>query len=248
MCSSDLIESDELPWPVAEAFDTAGLGNALVDFTAQYAALRQPPDASEIALARHALAIADKAYAAVPAGAKQASQILSAIDSVARLDGAEEVHLKVAPDLATSGVLQRLEADARIGSRHTISVSLGYKSAWVRTVRCVAARAPASWQAAQAWFDQSATALTAANLAQGPAGANPPGTLVAWNIEACVGGAPLSPIAYGGSKGRYSVRSLPPDALAILTAQLELADGPWHGAATVVLGNGSEPTRLLTAA
>lgn len=243
-----LIELDELPWPIAEAFDEAGFGPALVDFSAQFAALRQPPDDSEIGLARKALTMAAKAYAAMPPGARQASQILSAIDSSARLDGAEEVHLKVAPDLDTSGVLQRLEGDARLGARHVISVSLGYKSVWVRTVRCMAAKPPASWGAAQQWFDKAVLALDAGNLAAGPATAGLTGKLTAWSIESCIGGAPLSPIAYGGTGGNHSIRSLPPGALAVVTVQLELADGPWHGAANLILGRDGATTRLLTAA
>jgi len=241
------IERDELPWPIAEVFDQAGIDSALVDFTAQFASLRQPADESEIGLAQRALAIADKAYASMPAGAKQASQVLSAIDSVARLDGAEEVHLKVAPDLAISAVLQRLEGDARLGSRHAISVSLGYKSVWVRTVRCLTAKPPATWPAAQQWFHQAALALDAGNVAAGPGTAGLAGRLTAWTLEACVAGAPLSPIAYGDSSGSHSMRSLPAGSLAVLTVQAELADGPWHGAATVVLADKGTKTRLLTA-
>lgn len=242
-----LIERDELPWPIAEAFDEAGYGPALVDFSSQFAALRQPPDASELGLAQKALAIADKAYAAMPTGARQASQLLSTIDSVARLDGAEEVHLKVAPDLATSGVLQRLEGDARLGSRYVISVSLGYKSVWVRTARSLSAKPPASWAAAQQWFDAAALALDAGDLTSGPSTTRLPGKLSAWTIEACVGGAPLSPIAYGGRSANQAIRGLPPGALAILTAQVELADGPWHGAANIILGKDGATTRLLCA-
>ena len=242
-----LIERDELPWPIAEAFDQAGINSSLVDFTAQYAALRQPADDSEIGLARQALAIANKAFDAMPAGAKQASQALSVIDSLARLDGAEEVHLKVAPDLAANAALQRLEGDARLGAQHAIAVSLGYKSVWVRTVRCIAAKPPASWAAAQAWFEQAALRLDAGNISAGPATAGLSGRLVAWTVEACVAGAPLSPIAYGGATGTHGVRSLPDGSLAVLTVQADLADGPWHGAATVVLGIGGTKTRLLTA-
>ena len=242
-----MIERDELPWPIAEAFDEAGFGPALVDFSAQFTALRQPPDDSELGLAHKALAMADKAYAAMPAGARQASQILSVIDSVARLDGAEEVHLKIAPDLASSGVLQRLEGDARLGARHAVSVSLGYKSVWVRTVRCIADRAPASWAAAEQWFDEAALALDAGNLAAGPSTGGLAGNLTAWTVDACVGGAPLSPIAYGGKGGSRAIRKLPPGALAILTVQLDLADGPWHGAANLILGAEGSKTRLLSA-
>ena len=240
-----LIERDELPWPIAEAFDEAGFGPALVDFSAQFAALRQPPDASELGLAQKALAIVDKAYAGIPAGARQASQILSAIDSVARLDGAEEVHLKIAPDLDSSDVLQRLEGDVRLGSRHVISVSLGYKSVWVRTVRCLSTKPPASWAGAQAWFDQAALALDADTLASGPSVLGLKGKLGAWTIEACIGGAPLSPIAYGSAGKNYSIRLLPPGSLAILSVQLDLDDGPWHGAANVVLGKDGIKTHLL---
>ena len=42
---------------------------------------------------------------AMPANAKSAAEILSAIDAKARVDGAEEVHMKLAPDLDRKSVV-----------------------------------------------------------------------------------------------------------------------------------------------
>ncbi len=241
--SIGMVDLDQLPWPVAETFQQAGV--ALVDATTQFAALRQPADKSELSQAVHALALANKALDAMPAGAKQASELLSAIDAVARLDGAEEVLMKIAPDLEGKAVLQRMESDARLGARHAIQVSLSYKSVWVRTARCLSAKPPASWAQAQQWFETAATKLNSDNLAQGPAVDGLKGKLKSWTLEACLGGHPLSAIAWENSNGRQSVHALPGGALAVLSVQLELPDGPWHGAAPLVLGGKGEPSQLL---
>ena len=182
-----IVEEDEFPWPVAEALVNAGMGHALVDATAAFGEVRQPADAAELGLARKALAMTNAALDAMPANAKNAAEILSAIDAKARVDGAEEVHMKLAPDLSTNAVLQRIEYDARLGPRYAIHVSLGYKSAWIRTTRMIAAKAPASWSATQNWFDKALAGMHSGNFADGPATEGLNGKLVSWSLDACLG-------------------------------------------------------------
>jgi transcriptional regulator of acetoin/glycerol metabolism len=83
-------------------------------------------------------------------------------------------------------------------------------------VRCLAAKPPATWASAQQWFEQAVLALDAGNVAAGPGTAGLAGRLTAWTLEACVAGAPLSPIAYGDSSGSHSLRSLPAGSLAAM--------------------------------
>jgi hypothetical protein len=236
-----IIELDDFPWTVAEPLVEAGWGNALVDATALYAAIRQPADAAEFGLAQRATGIAGKALAALPANASKASQVLAAIEASARCDGAEEVLARIAPDLAKGALLQRMEEDAALGARYAVQLSLAYKGVWVRLVRCASSgAAPASWDAARRWLFDAAAHLNAANLA--PSGAAP-GEIKAWTVEACLGNEPLTVVANGGSQGR--ARSLPAGALGVLNVQLQTKDGPWHGAAPFVLGAEGESTKLL---
>src|SRR5713226_984545 len=86
-----VVELDALPWSVAEAVVKPGSGTELVDATGVFASVRQPADEFEVQLARRAAEIAAKALDAVPATARRTSEVLSALDASARLDGAEEV-------------------------------------------------------------------------------------------------------------------------------------------------------------
>src|SRR5215472_7792243 len=101
------LELDALPWPVAEPL-SAALGTRLVDATALFASVRQPADDTEVRLAQRAAEIAAKALDAIPAEPERASQVLSAIERSARLDGAVEVLPRIAPDLAKGTALLRV--------------------------------------------------------------------------------------------------------------------------------------------
>jgi len=89
--SIGVLELDALPWSVAEPIAKSRYGRGLVDATGLFAEIRQPADEPEIRLARRAAEIAARALRALPARARRASEVLSALESSARLDGAEEV-------------------------------------------------------------------------------------------------------------------------------------------------------------
>jgi hypothetical protein len=238
-----IIERDDFPWTVAEPLVEAGWGNALMDATPLYASIRQPADAAEIGLAQRAAGMAGKALEALPAKASKASQLLAAIEASARCDGAEEVLVRIAPDLSKGALLQRIEEDAVLGARYAVQLSLAYKGVWVRVVRCASSgAAPASWDAARRWLAEAAARIDAANAASGPQG-SAPGELKAWTVEACLGNEPLTVVANGGSGS--VARTLPAGALGVLNVQLQTKDGPWHGAVAFVLGAEGESTKLL---
>jgi hypothetical protein len=188
------------------------------DASALFAALRQPADEEEKRLALHAAGLAKQALDAAPKSAQRASEVLAAVERSARLQGAEEVFLRVAPDLRESAVLRRIEGDAAWGSRAAVQLSLAYKGVWVRAVRCIASgETPAGWRAADQWFATAAQKLD---------GGGAPGKLIRWTVEACVGSLPLSVVG-----------DLPPGSLAVVSAQLELpGEVPWHGSVLVFTG------------
>ena len=236
-----VIGLDALPWSIAQPLLQAFPEGRLVDAGEMFARLRQPADAAEQALARQALVMAQQALDAAPANACQVSQQSSVIERSVRLAGAEELLQRVAPDLSKSAVLQRLEGDMPLGPRHAIELSVAYKGVWVRLARSLSAQPPASWAAAQAWWDAAATGLSRqASLALPPA----PGRLVSWSLEACTGLQPLSTVA---GSGMDLTVSLPPGSLAVFSAQLELDDGLWHGAAPLLWGGLGQDSRWLDA-
>src|SRR6266481_4371207 len=167
--SIGVLELDALPWSVAEPIAKSRYGRGLVDATGLFAAIRQPADEVEIRLARRAATIAVKAFKAIPTGAKRASELLSALERSARLDGAEEVLPRLAPDLRADATLRRLDGDALLGERYAVELSIAYKATWVRVTRCVSTQAlPPSWRGAADRFVETAERLNEANLSLEP--------------------------------------------------------------------------------
>ncbi len=234
---------DDLPWSVAEPLFQAYPGAQLVDASALFAAVRQPADAAELGLARQALAKAQAALSGLDnVRAQHASAVTTTIEHSARLAGAEEVLQRLAPDLSHSPALQRMEGNMALGSRWAVEVSLAYKGVWVR---CTESRstgsAPASWTDAEKWF---ASAAAVVSTGPSPTLPTPPGQLVAWTLEACTGAQPLVTVA---ALDRPATHALPAGSLAVFSVQLELADGPWHFSAPVVLGSAGQASELLHA-
>jgi hypothetical protein len=228
-----VLELDALPWPVAQPLSNAH-GRRLTDATALFASIRQPADDTEIRLAQRAADIAVKALASIPPGAARASQVLSAIERSARLDGAEEALPRLAPDLAAGTALRRLEGDLSLGGRYAVELSIAYKATWVRVARCFSSNAPQSWLHAQRWTSDWATRIT------GDSAGPPPGVITFWSLEASVGSQPFSVVASAvGPRGTVSAGTL-----ACFSIKLQLPDGPWLGGAPVVIGSGA-PGHLL---
>src|SRR6266850_483177 len=222
-----ILELDALPWPVAEPIMKSEYGRAVVDATGLFASIRQPADEVEIRLARRAATIAAQAFKAIPIGAKRASELLSALERSARLDGAEEVLPRLAPDLRADATLRRLEGDTPLGERYAVQLSVAYKATWVRVTRCVSTQAvPPSWRGAADRLVEIAERLNEANLSLEPQGAGSvrPGKTVAWTIETCCGSPPLAIVATGEEP---SPSALPGGSLACLSLHLDLDDGPW---------------------
>ncbi len=243
-----VVELDALPWSVAEPL--AGSGAVLVDATALFGSVRQPADEAEIGLARRAFDIAAAAFAAIPASAQRASEVLAAIERAARLQGAEEVILRLAPDLASSPVLRRIEGEATLGARFAVELSLAYKANWIRVARSLSPKGePEVWKHASRWFAETVSTLDEKGVAAGPGGhAAPPGALSSWTVEACLDSRPLSVVSCGASPPAAEPprSNLPQGSLAVLSLQLELDDGPWHAGAPLIVGRGGLASWSLT--
>lgn len=237
-----IVDRDAMPWSVAEALNEPRVGMRLVDATALFAGIRQPADEAEIGLARRASGIAAGAFAAIPPGARRASEVLAAMEQAARLDGAEEVILRIAPDLASSAVLGRIEGDAPLGARYSVELSLAYKATWIRMARSLSPNGePGEWKHASRWFAQTVSTLDEKGVRAGLGErAAPPGALASWTVEACTDSRPLSICAWGAAPGEAGAKpagvNLPNGSLAVLSLRLDLDDGPWHAGSPFVVG------------
>ena len=235
--SIGVLELDALPWSVAEPMVKSRYGPALVDATGLYASIRQPADEVEIRLAQRAATIAVQAFKKIPTRATRASELLSALERSARLDGAEEVLPRVAPDLRADATLCRLEGDALLGERYAVELSIAYKATWVRFTRCIATQAvPQSWRSAADRFVETVERLNEANRSLEP------GKNAAWTLETCRGSPPLSIVATGETP---PPSALPGGSLACLSLHLALDDGPWLRGEPLILGSHGQPSRLL---
>src|SRR5256885_8643432 len=178
-----------------------------------------------------------QAFKKIPTRATRASELLSVLERSARLDGAEEVLPRVAPDLRADATLCRLEGDALLGERYAVELSIAYKATWVRFTRCIATQAvPQSWRGAADRFVETVERLNEANRSLEP------GKNAAWALETCLGSAPLSIVATGETP---PPSALPGGSLACLSLHLALDDGPWLRGEPLILGSRGQPSRLL---
>jgi hypothetical protein len=96
---------------------------------------RAPADPTELAFAFKAATIAHAALANAAASETDAARLVAMIDGEARRLGAEEVFVAIAPDIAASRRLIRLEGTAVLRDAFAARISLAYKGTWVRMVR-----------------------------------------------------------------------------------------------------------------
>ena len=233
---------DALPWSTAHHLVNSDWGPQLTDVSQLFAQLRQPADMAELRLAAQAERMANTALQSSPVHASTTNAWASAIEAKARLDGAEELLQRMAPDLDRSPTLQRLEGDFPLGEKRAVELSLAYKGAWVRVTRMACSGPqPASWLTAQNWFERAWRSLRAPHADLGLAGESP-GHLVNWTLQSCMGAEPLEVVA---ADTGFVQRALPEHALALFTVQLQLADGPWYASQMLVLGTGDNDSRRL---
>lgn len=245
--SVGVVGLDVLPWSVAEPLLQALGPKRLVDAGAVFRQARQPADAAERALAARAGRIAASALCAIPAQVRSASELAAAADGSARRAGAEEVLLRVAPDLARDGTLLRLEGERPLGACYAVELSVAYKGVWVRLARSFAnGPEPAEWIRARAWFDAalsdtpSLAALAAGRLAA------PAGHAARWTVESCIGLQPLSVVA-ASEPGFPCAPPLPAGALCTLSVGLAGAGGHWIASAPLaVLPHGLQQLTAAT--
>ena len=94
-----------------------------------------------------------------PARRKDAGTLAGLVEKHARLAGAEEAYIAVAPDLAADRRLNRTSQPTPLAERFAVRASVAYKGCWVRRTRTFAKDGGAA--KADAWFDGVVRSLEA---------------------------------------------------------------------------------------
>jgi hypothetical protein len=240
-----IVEMAKLPGGIGHPLQDALDGVAMEDASALFAAIRHPADDPEIAVSEHAAAIARNALDGVAASvsaSESVGAVIAAVEGAARLAGAEEVIIAIAPDIASDQRFRRIEGDVALAGRFALRLSLAYKGHWVRLVGSFVrdGGGPGPEQQVQSWLARGLPGLAAGADAETALRAALPDSdglrLAQMDAEACTGCAPLS-----------RLDSLPAGAVVSVTLTIESADGVWLVGAPVLTGTDGAETRLLYA-
>jgi len=124
-----VVDFDHLPLGIADDLGEAGPRLAVSDASELFTMVRAPADPAEIMLTARASSIAATALSRI--GQRD---VAAAVDEDARRNGAEEVYVAIAPDLARDQRLLRVEGEPALGRRFSVRASVAYKGSWVRRV------------------------------------------------------------------------------------------------------------------
>ncbi len=228
-----ILELDALPSELADNLSAAAPAVGWIDASAQFARVRRDIDAAEQRLLARSDAIAvaalDQADTTCDAGT-----LAGLIEKHARLAGAEEIHVAVAPDLAADRRLTRISKPVPLADRFAVRASVAYKGAWLRRTRTFASDHAVA--RADAWFDGVIRGIDAGKPIAGQLAACvealADATLERWMVESCVGSYPLSVIASSRLPGRDAPIAA---GFFVLTIELSLHGGHWIGTAPVMV-------------
>jgi hypothetical protein len=228
-----VLEFDALPSELADHLAAAAPAIEWIDGSALFASLRLRIDDAERQLIARADAFSIAALAQT--SASDAGTLSGLIEKHARLAGAEEVYIAVAPDLAADRRLARISQPVRLADRFAVRASVAYKGSWVRRVRTFAKDGSAA--RADAWFADAASSLQAGK----PIAAQlsdrlvrlPGAELKGWMVEGCAGSYPLSALASSRTPESGAVMD---GQFLVLTVELLMDGAPWIGAAPLIVG------------
>ena len=230
-----VLELDGLPAELSDHLAAAAPTVEWVDASAVFAGLRREIDDTERKLIGRADVLASAALAQTNLDrAADAGTLASWIEQHARLNGAEEAYIAVAPDLDADAKFVRVSKPIRLGERFAARASVAYKGSWVRRIRTFADDDICA--EARSWFANFVAGVTArkpfgAQLATALSSV-PGAQLSSWMIESCVGSYPLQVI--GSSSAGDAVLS--EGQFIVATIELSLGGTPWIGAAPTIVG------------
>jgi hypothetical protein len=230
-----VLELDALPAGLHDDMIVAAPKLELVDASAMFASVRSHIDDVERRLIEQADALAVAALGQVDVTATDAGTLAGVVEKHARLAGAEEAYIAIAPDLDLDRRLIQVSGPVPLARRFAVRASIAYKGGWVRRTRSFArdpqgARAIAS---ADAWLAELAPSINSRDTLAGQIGWKGPVLLRAaevhsrgWMAESCKGSYPLEVVESSRSPSREG----PPGTYLVLSVELTVDDVPWLGA------------------
>jgi hypothetical protein len=213
MARIGVVELDDLPSGIYDDLAAKRPEAEIVDASSVFAAARRS-DATELFFLRTADAMARDALDRVNlSGPHTVGGVIGPVEEYARLRGAEEAYLAIAPDLVADRRFLRLSGDRPCGAILAVRISLAYKGNWVRRIRTFGDD-PAIARA-DAWFEALAPGSDVAGEVRHLAGA----TLRDSFLEATTGTRPL-----------VVLKGAPDGVVPTLTVSLDIDTVPWCGA------------------
>ncbi|MGH6768628.1 MAG: aminopeptidase P family N-terminal domain-containing protein [Xanthobacteraceae bacterium] len=235
-----VLELDSLPSGLYDEIVGAAPGIALTDASAVFAAVRSSVDDAERALIVRADALAVAALAQIDVTqAKDAGTVAGLVEKQARLGGAEEAYIAVAPDLSADRRMIRVSRALPLGDRFAVRASVAYKGSWVRRVQSFASDAAGAKAMARgdAWLASAVASIVPGVPVADQLGNRikelPGATLRAWTMEGCLGSNPLQAIAGSATHGKDVPAG---GSFAVLTIELAIDGMAWLGAAPAFVG------------
>jgi hypothetical protein len=236
-----VLELDALPAGLYDDVIAAAPGIELIDATALFAAERRVIDGAERKLIARADALALAALTQVDVTtANDAGALAGLVERHARLGGAEEAYIAIAPDLAADRRLVRISKPVPLAERFAVRASIAYKGCWVRHTRTFAKDDAGKRAIARAndWLNEVIRSLAAdtplALQIAGKLKILPGAELNSWMAESCVGSYPLEAIASSASSGKETAID---GSFIVLSLDLTVDGISWLGAAPAFVGN-----------
>jgi Creatinase/Prolidase N-terminal domain len=231
-----VLELDAMPAALYDDIVAAAPKIELVDEGGMFAMQRCPVDETEHRLIEKADAIAVAALGQVDANATDAGALAGLVEKHARLAGAEEAYIAIAPDLDLDRRLIQISGPVPLARRFALRASIAYKGNWVRRTRSFArdpqgARAMAS---ADAWLAELAPSITERDILAEQIATQLVMLRAAqkvqrsWMAESCRGSYPLQVVDSSRSPGIDGELA---GTFLVISIDLTVDDVPWLGAA-----------------
>jgi creatinase/prolidase-like protein len=207
-----------------------------VDGSDTFAAARSYLDSAERRLLTKAKKIAQEALETLDEGANDAGSAVGHVEKIARLQGAEEAYVAIAPDLNSDRRFLRLSGNRALGRRFAIRATVAYKGSWIRQTKTYATDEKDRRQIARAdaWFEGFVSRFDVSRPLRDQIAAalsNLPGAELAGLIaEAAVGTRPLAVLDEA-----QSLENVP---ALVVTLGLTMEQVPWCGASLTGLLHG----------
>jgi hypothetical protein len=235
-----VLELDGFPSGLYDDLVNAAPAVELIDASTPFAAVRRTVDATERKLIARADTLAVEALAQVDTGHVTNSGVAAGlVEKHARLGGAEEAYIAVAPDLDSDRRIIRVSRPAPLADRFALRASIAYKGSWVRRTRTFARDSAGSLAVARAdaWLAQLVRSLEAGKPLAAQIAAKLAdlrgAELKSWMVESCIGSYPLEVIASSRTPGKDAAAE---GAFLVLTVELTIDGAPWVGAAPAFIG------------